>query len=247
MTQWALTAPQADYERLDRAAPQEILRWAAASVERLALATSFQSSGLVLLHMLRRIRADVPILFLDTGFHFPETIAFRDRIVELWDLRLVVLAGEHRSPDRQAELYGRELYRRDPELCCRINKVEPLQRSLEEHDAWVSGIRRDQSPFRARTPVLEAQLLPSGNEILKIHPLANWTFEDVDDYIRRYEIPTHPLLERGFGAIGCWPCTRALRAGETERDGRWDGFAKTECGIHTFGRPNTIREMEAEQ
>jgi phosphoadenosine phosphosulfate reductase len=247
MTQWALTAPQADYERLDRATPREIMAWAAASVERLALATSFQSSGLVLLHMLRDIRADVPILFLDTGFHFPETIAFRDRIVEMWDLRLVVLAGEHGSPERQAQLHGRELYRRDPELCCRINKVEPLQRSLEEHDAWVSGIRRDQSPLRARTPVLEAQLLPSGNEVLKIHPLANWTFEDVDDYIRRYEIPTHPLLERGFGAIGCWPCTRALRAGESERDGRWDGFAKTECGIHTFGRPNTIRKMEAEQ
>jgi phosphoadenosine phosphosulfate reductase len=239
--------PPSDYERLEQAGPRQILAWAADRVDRLAVATSFQSSGLVLLHHLLDIRPDVPVLFLDTGFHFQETLEFRDRIVESWDLKLVVVSGSHGSPRRQAEIYGPELYKRDPDLCCRINKVEPLQRALEEYDAWVSGIRRDQSPLRARTPVLEAQLLPSGNEILKLHPLANWTRAAVASYIRNHEIPTHPLLERGFGAIGCRPCTRALKLGETERDGRWDGFAKTECGIHTFGRRDVVRETEAEQ
>jgi phosphoadenosine phosphosulfate reductase len=241
------TSPDADYERLQRAGPREILEWAAGTVDRLAVATSFQSSGLVLLHYLLEIRPDLPVLFLDTGFHFPETLEFRDRIVGMWDLKLVVVSGAHGGPQGQTETYGAELYKRDPDLCCRINKVEPLQEALEEFDAWVSGIRRDQSPLRARTPVVEAQLLPSGNEILKLHPLANWTRAAVDAYIGRHGIPRHPLLEQGFGAIGCWPCTRALKNGESDRDGRWDGFAKTECGIHTFGRRDFVRETEAEQ
>jgi phosphoadenosine phosphosulfate reductase len=247
MSDWDFTTPQPDYERLQTAGPSEILTWASETIDRLAMATSFQASGLVQLHLLRAIRPDIPVLFLDTGFHFTETLEFRDRIVEMWDLKLVVLTGEHDGPTRQAEVYGPELYRREPDLCCRINKVEPLQFALEEYDAWVSGIRRDQSPLRARTPVIEAQLLPSGTEILKLHPLANWTRGDVDSYIRRHGIPTHPLLEQAFGCIGCWQCTRALRAGETERDGRWDGFAKTECGIHTFGKQDAARETEAEQ
>jgi phosphoadenosine phosphosulfate reductase len=241
------TTPHPDYGRLEAAGPHEILAWASDTIDRMALATSFQASGLVLLHLLRDIRPDIPVLFLDTGFHFGETLEFRDRIVEIWDLKLVVLTGNHGGPEGQAARHGPELYRRDPDLCCRINKVEPLQLALEEYDAWVSGIRRDQSPLRARTPVIEAQLLPSGNEILKLHPLANWAREDVNSYLRRHAIPTHPLLERGFGATGCWPCTRALRAGETDRDGRWDGFAKSECGIHTFGKKEGARETEAEQ
>ena len=239
-------APAADYERLKAAGPREILRWAAAGTDRLAIATSFQSSGLALLHMLRDIRRDLPVLFLDTGWHFPETTQFRDRIARQWDLKLVVLTGSHGGPRGQEREHGPELYRTDPDLCCHINKVEPLQAALEEYDGWISGVRRDQSPLRGRTPIVEAQLLPSGRELLKIHPLANWSRARVDEYIRTNDIPTHPLLERGYASIGCWPCTRRTDEGGDERSGRWAGSTKTECGIHTFGI-GTTRATEADQ
>lgn len=237
-------SPDIHYEELEEAHPHEILRWSATTIDRLALATSFQASGLVLLHMLRDIRGDVPVLFLNTGFHFAETLEFRDRIVEMWDLKLVELTGAHKTPVEQARLHGDELYRTDPDKCCFINKVLPLQEALEEYDGWVSGLRRDQSPLRAQTPMVEAQLLPSGNEVLKIHPLASWTRDDVMGYIAMHKIPTHPLQEKGFRSIGCWPCTRPVADEEDERAGRWEGFNKTECGIHTFGRSH---ETEAEQ
>jgi phosphoadenosine phosphosulfate reductase len=244
---YTFASPDVSYSELAREGPRGILEWAAATTGDLAVATSFQSSGLAILHMLTGIREDVPVLFLDTGFHFPETLAFRDRIVEMWDLNLVVLTGEHKSAQGQAEIHGAELYRRDPDRCCFINKVEPLQRALEAFDGWISGLRRDQSPLRADTPLVEAQLLPSGKEILKIHPLAHWTKADVDRYLVDHSIPTHPLLEQGFASIGCWPCTRAVRPGEDERAGRWDGFGKAECGIHSFGVDRGPKETEAEQ
>jgi phosphoadenosine phosphosulfate reductase len=244
---YTFVSPDVSYSELALEGPRGIMQWAAATIEDLAVATSFQSSGLAILHMLSEVRERVPVLFLDTGFHFPETLAFRDSIVDMWDLNLVVLTGEHGSPERQAELHGAELYRRDPDRCCFINKVEPLQRALEGFDGWLSGLRRDQSPLRAETPLVEAQLLPSGKEILKIHPLAHWAKADVDEYLAEHSIPTHPLLERGFASIGCWPCTRAVRPGEDERAGRWDGYGKAECGIHSFGVARGPRETEAEQ
>jgi phosphoadenosine phosphosulfate reductase len=247
MTRNMFTSPDIHYADINVDDPSTILRWSAATIDRLAIATSFQASGLVILHLMRDIRPDTPVLFLNTGFHFPETLDFRSRIIDMWDLKLVELRGEHGSPEAQAELYGPELYKRDPTKCCAINKVEPLQRALEGYDGWISGLRRDQSPLRADTPVVEAQLLPSGNEVMKIHPLAHWTRQQVADYIIEHEIPTHPLLEKGFASIGCWPCTRAIQAGEDERAGRWDGLAKTECGIHMFGRAGGPKEIEAEE
>jgi phosphoadenosine phosphosulfate reductase len=240
-------SPDIHYLDLETAHPRSILKWASQTIDRLAVATSFQSSGLVILHLLRDLRPDLPVLFLDTGFHFQETLDFRASIVDMWNLKLVELRGEHGSARRQAEIYGPELYRRDPEKCCHINKVEPLQKALEEYDGWISGLRRDQSPLRAATPIVEAQLLRSGNEILKIHPLAGWTKKDVAAYVADHDIPVHPLLEKGFASIGCWPCTRALRPGESDRDGRWDGLGKSECGIHTFGKDHGPKETEAEQ
>jgi phosphoadenosine phosphosulfate reductase len=172
---------------------------------------------------------------------------FRLQIADAWDLKLIDLRGDHGSPERQAAIHGPELYRRDPDKCCFINKVEPLQKALEEFDGWISGIRRDQSPFRAETPLVEAQMLPSGNEVLKIHPLAHWSKEDVESYLEQHDIPTHPLLEKGYRSIGCYPCTRAVANGEDERAGRWDGLDKTECGIHGFGKPLGPMMTEAEQ
>lgn len=240
-------SPDIHYADINVDDPTTILRWAGTTIDRLAIATSFQSSGLVLLHMLRDIRHDLPLLFLNTGFHFPETLEFRNKIVELWDLNLVDLRGKHGSVEGQTAIHGPELYKRDPGLCCQINKVEPLQKALQNYDGWISGLRRDQSPLRADTPVVEAQLLPSGDEVLKIHPLAHWRRAHVDEYIARHEIPTHPLLEKGFASIGCWPCTRAIKAGEDERAGRWDGSTKTECGIHLFGKTGGPKELEAEE
>lgn len=238
----AFTSPEEHYSDLERGDPELILRWAAETIPRLAIATSFQSSGMVILHMMNDIRPGLPILFIDTGFHFEETLAFKDEVVERWDLDLVELRGEHGSAERQTEIYGPKLYERDPDRCCAINKVEPLQPALENYDGWISGLRRDQSPLRAQTPIVEAQLLRSGSEILKVHPLARWTKQDVARYVQRHDVPTHPLLEKGFASIGCWPCTRAIGNGEAERDGRWSGFGKTECGIHTFGK-----QTEADQ
>lgn len=240
-------SPDINLARLATAEPRAVLEWACQSVEHLAVATSFQSSGLVILHLIRDIRPDVPVLFLETGFHFPETLEFRDRIADEWGLHVVNLRGRHGSAEEQERRFGPELYRRDPDRCCAINKVEPLQEALEDLDGWISGVRRDQSPVRAETPVLEAQMLPSGHEVMKIHPLAHWTATDVNDYIARYEIPTHPLLEKGYRSIGCWPCTRPVGDDEDERDGRWDGFTKTECGIHSFGRGLALQQSEADQ
>lgn len=226
---------------------REVLDWACFCIDRLAVATSFQSSGLVILHVLRQIRTEVPVLFLNTGFHFPETLSFAREIADLWSLNVIGLRGSHGSPERQAEVYGPYLFRRDPDQCCLINKIRPLQKELEHYDGWISGLRRDQSPSRSRTSIVETQVLPSGRELMKIHPLAHWTEVEVLNYIHEHGIPTHPLLESGYASIGCWPCTRPVLPGEDSRAGRWDRFSKNECGIHSFGGPNGPRQIEAEQ
>ena len=247
MSDRQFVTPRLDYETLEDADPSVIIEFACATIERLAVATSFQSSGMVILHLLKDVRPKIPVLFLDTGFHFQETLEFRRHVADMWDLEIRDLKGDHGTPARQAELHGPALYRRDPDRCCFINKVEPLQRALEGFDGWISGIRRDQSPLRAHTPIVEAQTLPSGNEVLKIHPLANWERKDVEAYMKTHDIPSHPLLERGYGSIGCWPCTQPVAEGEDERAGRWNGFSKTECGIHAMGKPHGPRQTEAEQ
>ena len=229
----------------DASDPREVLEWVASNVDRLAVATSFQSSGMVILHLMKTIRPDVPVLFLNTGFHFEETLAFRNRIVEQWQLNLVELRGEHGSPQRQSEIHGAALYRSNPDLCCSINKVRPLQQALENYDGWISGVRRDQSEGRAGIPLIGKQVLPSGRWVLNIHPLANWTKDDVAAYIEHHDIPTHPLLENGYSSVGCWPCTRPVDAHEDERAGRWPGQDKTECGIHSIGI-DTGRQHAAE-
>ncbi|HYO61255.1 MAG TPA: phosphoadenylyl-sulfate reductase [Actinomycetota bacterium] len=240
-------SPDVHFAELATAPPQDVLSWAFSTIGNVAVATSFQSSGLVILHMTRGLGLRAPVLFIDTGFHFGETIDFRRRIADEWDLDVVDVRGEHRSAEGQAALYGPELYRRDPEKCCFINKVEPLQAALEGYDGWISGIRRDQSPLRAETPTMEAQMLQSGKEVLKIHPLAHWSRDEVAAYVAEHSIPTHPLLEQGYRSIGCSPCTRAVRPDEDERAGRWSDLSKTECGIHLFGKPNSPRQSEAEQ
>jgi phosphoadenosine phosphosulfate reductase len=225
------TAPL-DAGELDTLPPRQILEQLITTGLRFAVTTSFQSSGLAMMHMLRDIKPDIPVLFLETGFHFPETLEFKDRIKDLWDLNVIELRGRHGSAEGQAREYGDALYKRNPDLCCTINKVEPLHDALESYDGWLSALRRDQSVTRSEIPVAALHTLPSGKEILKAHPVASWSKEDVNSYIEEHEIPTHPLLESGFTSIGCWPCTRAVGDANDERVGRWPGTDKTECGIH---------------
>jgi phosphoadenosine phosphosulfate reductase len=213
--------------------PKEILRWALleSGLERVAVASSFQAEGTCVLHMATELRPDIPVLFLDTGFHFPQTLAFRDRLVGRLNLNLVELRGDY-TPETQAAAFGDRLYERDPDLCCRLNKVEPFTRALHGFDAWITALRRDSSPSRAGVPIVERYELEPGHPMAKVNPVARWTRRKVWDYLREHDLPHNPLYDRGYMQVGCAPCTRLSRAGEHERAGRWDGSMKTECGLH---------------
>ncbi len=212
----------------ESASAEEILRWTWETFGTDARASSsFQTQSVPLLHMIGRVCPELPIIFIDTGFHFTETLAFRDALRARYHLNIVAV---HAQIDKAAlfRKYGEGLYRRDPDLCCYINKVEPMQRALAGAAAWISGVRRDQTAHRKTLRVLE----PQQSGVLKIHPMLNWTQEQVWAYIDQHDLPSHPLLAQGYQSIGCAPCTRPVQAGEDARAGRWDGTGKTECGLH---------------
>lgn len=212
--------------------PEEILEWAVETFwPEIAMSSSFQTQSLPLLHMVSRVVPRLPIIFLDTGFHFPETLAFRDRVTRELGLNLRIVRPSL-SPAELARRYGEGLYRRDPDLCCYVNKVEPMQRALEGLRAWISGIRRDQSPTRASIRIVER----TAQGIIRVHPMATWTQQDIARYIHDHSLPEHPLLAQGYLSVGCAPCTRPIFGGEPARAGRWDGRAKLECGLHTLLR-----------
>lgn len=218
-------------ERFEGADPAEALRWLLAEVDRVAIASAFQADGTCLLHMAAGIRPGVPVLFLETGFHFRETLEFKRDLTERLDLNVVELRGEH-TPETQDSEHGERLYERDPDLCCRLNKVLPFSHALHDYDAWVTALRRDSSPSRAGTPLLEQYDLEPDRPILKVNPMARWTRRDVWAYLKEHDLPHHPLYDLGYAQIGCAPCTRLVFPGEDERAGRWDGAQKVECGIH---------------
>ena len=224
-------------QRLESESPMAILEWSAKSFHypRLCSSTSFQPAGVAMMHMSVQIDPSLPIYFVDTGFHFPETLQFRDQIVQLLGINLVTLKPQMLQADFGAK-YGLDLHDRDPATCCAINKVEPMQRALKNHDAWMSSIRRDGGEARKDTPIVQRML--SG--VLKISPLANWRREQVMMYLLAHNLPTHPLIARGYKTIGCAPlsCTRPVAADENERAGRWVGKSMEECGLHTFDSPN---------
>jgi phosphoadenosine phosphosulfate reductase len=199
------------------------------------LTCSFQHDGVVLAHMLQGIAPEVRVVFIDTGFHFPETLAYRDEIVRRCGLRHFVELQPVMPREEFARTHGLDLYARDPDLCCQINKVEPLRRYLPGLRAWINGRRRDQVATRQDIRVIEA--LAHG--LHKVNPLAGWTARDTFYYLEQHGLPTHPLFERGYASIGCAPCTRPVLAGDDERSGRWAGQNKTECGIHTLLEPKS--------
>ena len=215
-------------ESFEQATAEEILRWAWDTFAPAVVASSsFQTQSVPLLHLISRVCPAMPILFIDTGFHFPETLAFRDELRDRYGLNIVTVHPEI----TQSELfrkYGEGLYRRDPDLCCYINKVRPMQRALEGKRAWITGVRRDQTKNRAHLRTIERQ----ATGVLKVHPLLRWSREDVAAYRERYHLPVHPLYHLGYLSVGCAPCTRPVLVGEDERAGRWAESGKTECGLH---------------
>ncbi len=186
--------------------------------------------------MLKEIRPNIPTIFLNTGFHFRETLEFAREISTRWGLGLIELTGRHGSRQAQDELYGPRLFETNPDKCCVINKVEPLYRELENYDGWIAGIRRDQSAARSAARLFHVQVLPSKKAITKIHPLVECTRREVDEYVRLHNIPVHPLIEQGYGSIGCWPCTET-NDGRDDRSGRWPRTDKVECGMHDLQHP----------
>ena len=218
---------------LEAATPEAILAWTWDRFQpKVILTCSFQHEGVVLAHMLRSIAPTVPIVFINTGFHFPETLAYRDDITRRFGLNLVELHPIMPRAEFAAQ-YGLDLYARNPDLCCHINKVEPLKRYLPGVRAWINGRRRDQVSTRQAIRVIEQY----EGDLYKVNPLASWTSRETFYYMERRGIPTHPLFEQGYASIGCAPCTRPVLAGEDERSGRWSGTAKIECGLHTFLEP----------
>jgi phosphoadenosine phosphosulfate reductase len=192
--------------------------------------SSFQVECVALVHMLIQRRPEIPVLFLETGYHFPETLAYRDRLTAEWNLNLVNLSARQSVAEQEAR-FG-ILNQTEPDRCCRLRKVEPLFEGLAKFDTWFTALRREQSPTRASLQIEEPFKLPDGKLLRKISPLADWTNRDVWAYLSRHNIPALPLYDRGYTSIGCQPCTAVPVNPEDPRSGRWQGKDKLECGIH---------------
>ena len=222
------TAPPLPDLEFEAMPAEDLLRWAATEfAERLVLTCSWQKQSSVLVHMISELGLDVDVVELDTQLFFRETYETRDLLVARYGLNLIrppliSVAEQHRRE-------GPNLWERDPDRCCHIRKVEPLLHALEPYEAWISGIRRDQSPSRARTPKVQWS---DRYGVWKLHPLADWDEKRVWAYIVVNEIPYNPLHDVGYRSIGCIPCTRPTAPDEEERAGRWAGSDKLECGIH---------------
>jgi phosphoadenosine phosphosulfate reductase len=182
----------------------------------------------VLVDLAAKVRPGVPVLFLDTGYHFVETIGTRDAVESVYDIRVLNLSAEH-SVAQQDELLGKDLFARDPGECCRLRKVVPLGKTLSGYSAWVTGIRRVEAPTRANAPLVS---FDEAFKLVKINPLAAWTDEDMQNYIDEHDVLVNPLVYEGYPSIGCAPCTAKPIEGADPRSGRWQGLAKTECGLH---------------
>jgi phosphoadenosine phosphosulfate reductase len=212
---------------LEGAPAEEIIGWAAETFGPRFCVTSSMADA-VLAHVAARVVPGVEVVFLDTGLHFPETLRVRDQVARTIPVTVVTVRPEI-SVAEQDERFGPRLYSRDPDSCCYLRKVKPLEDALAGYDAWAAGLRRDESPTRAKTPVVHFE---QARGKVKVNPLATWTQDEVDQYIARYDIPVNQLLNQGYGSVGCWPCTRRIQPGEDARAGRWAMFDKTECGLH---------------
>lgn len=209
------------------AGPEELLRWTDENFGGNYIVASNMQDG-VLVEMAAKVRPGVDVLFLDTGYHFAETIGTRDAVEAVYGVHVVNVSPEN-SVARQDELHGKDLFARDAAACCRMRKVEPLGKSLRGYSAWVTGIRRVEAPTRANAPLISWD---AAFGLVKINPIAAWTDEDMQAYIDANGILVNPLVYEGYPSIGCAPCTSKPVEGADPRSGRWAGQAKTECGLH---------------
>jgi phosphoadenosine phosphosulfate reductase len=213
---------------LEQAPALDILRWADETFgARMCVASSMADA--VLVHLAARVRPGVDVIFLDTGYHFPETIGTRDAVAVTLDVNLITLTPRQTVSEQDAE-HGPRLHDRDPDRCCALRKVAPLEQGLRGYEAWVTGLRREDAPNRAGIPVVSWD---ANRRKVRISPIARWTQADLDAYIAEHDVLVNPLRFDGYPSIGCAPCTRRVRSGEDPRAGRWAGQAKTECGLHT--------------
>jgi phosphoadenosine phosphosulfate reductase len=221
----ALAAEAGD--RLDGAHPLEVLGWAAGEFgDGLCVASSMGDA--VLPHLAGRVRPGIPVVFLDTGYHFAETIGMRDAVAATLPVTVHTIQPRRTVAEQDAD-HGPRLFERDPDRCCALRKVEPLARALAPYTAWAAGIRRDETANRRDIRVVEWD---DRRGLVKINPLANWTGADVDAYVAEHGVLVSPLRYDGYASIGCAPCTHRVAAGDDPRAGRWAGSAKTECGLH---------------
>lgn len=212
---------------LDGAGAEELLAWTDRHFgTNYVVAANMQDA--VLVDLAAKVRPGVEVLFLDTGYHFPETLGTRDAVESVYDITVVNVTPEH-SVAAQDRLLGKDLFARDPEQCCRLRKVIPLRSALSNYAAWVTGIRRVESPTRADAPLI---CWDEAFKLVKVNPLAAWTDDDMQAYIEANGVLVNPLVEEGYPSIGCAPCTARPIEGADPRSGRWQGRAKTECGLH---------------
>jgi phosphoadenosine phosphosulfate reductase len=217
--------------KLMGATPREILEWAVDRFQpRLTMATAFGAEGCVLIHLLAEIDPKVRVFNLDTGYQFAETLALRDRIRERYGID-VELVGADTTTAEYENQHGGPVYVSHPDQCCYDRKIVPLRRALVGYEAWITAIRADQSSSRGGAGVVGVDRKFG---LVKVNPLLNWTRRDVWAFIATHKVPYNPLHDQGYTSIGCWPCTRAVAAGDEERSGRWAGHAKTECGLHSL-------------
>jgi phosphoadenosine phosphosulfate reductase len=214
-------------EALEGAPAEEIAKWATDTFGARFCVTSSMADAVVA-HLFSRVSPGVDVVFLDTGLHFPETLMVRDTVAATMNVNVRSIRPRLTVGQQDGE-YGPRLFARNPDECCFLRKVEPLERALGEYDAWATGLRRDESPTRANTPVVA---FDAKKGKVKVNPIAAWTEDDVNAYISRWNVPVNELFKKGYGSIGCWPCTRRTKAGEDPRAGRWAMFEKTECGLH---------------
>lgn len=219
-------------EAFESQQPQDVLKDAIKRfAPKIVVACSFGAEDVVLVDMVHRIDPSIPLFYLDTDFLFPDTYATRDRIIQQYALKpaQVIQVQSLLTPEQQAAQHGPALWSTEPDRCCQLRKVEPLTRVLKGYDAWITGIRRDQSPTRATAGLIEWD---SKFQLVKVNPLARWTWSDVWTYIKVYEVPYNPLHDQNYPSIGCTHCTAPVAPGEDPRAGRWKTFTKTECGLH---------------
>jgi phosphoadenosine phosphosulfate reductase len=227
----------ADVNRLlEGASPQSILRWAVTEFHPgLTMATAFGAEGCCLIDMLAEIEPGVQIFNLDTGYQFPETLELRERLKERYGIEVELVRPE-RTVEQYEARHGGPLYHIRPEQCCHDRKIVPLRRALAGYNAWISAIRRDQTPDRARADLVEWD---TKFGLVKVNPLLGWTRSDVWRFILDHDIPYNPLHDQGYPSIGCWPCTGSVEKGASERAGRWAGTSRTECGLHVIEQPQS--------